>query len=186
MEATVYRPPPRLRLAAGATALLSGLSFVAVGVAGITVIGWNSWAFCGTFAALGAIAIVAGWAVLRVRITIDAAGIRKIFWTTEFVAWDAVQAWVVTPSECDQRQREAMWAVLYGSRAPAVRPPQISNDESFTFQALLLRVEGRQRPVEIYDSEAFRPSFAALIDDVRARIGDKEIVIEGAKAATAK
>jgi hypothetical protein len=161
---------------------VSGALFIALGAAGMAVIGWESWFFCGIFVAIGAIAIAGGWAALRVRITVDAVGIRNTFWTTELIAWSSVQAWGITPPQSDQRQLKSLWAALYDGRGPAFLPRLVPDNNAF--QALLLRITDEQQPIEFYDGE-IEPSFPDFIDEVRAQIGDKEMTIERAKMPTA-
>src|SRR5262249_45444256 len=83
---------------------------------------------------------------------------------------------LVSGLEVSPEKVQKVWTRLYSGNPPEFRPALLDGD-SFRFRAALFRVRGRRWPIVVHDTEAWRPSFDVFLDDVRACISEKEIVV---------
>jgi hypothetical protein len=183
-EPKVFRP----RRSRGIFVLIAGSFFSAFGLCGMIAIGWESWYFYGLFMAWGGFIAALGWVVLCRRVLVDARGITRTFWFGNVetrIPWEAIESWLVSPCGVTGEQEEEAWAKLYPGTTRGIRPVLLDGD-SFTFQAAMFRVQGERWPITVYDVEVWRPSFDAFLEDIRAHIGEKEIVIPRPQNSTKK
>ena len=167
----------RCRIALAVCFLFCSMPFGFIGFCGLSVVGLESWYFYGVFAALGLLAFACGWAMLHGQVIIDQHGITKIVWfrVERRFAWEDCQGWIVSKLNISSEKEQKVWVSLYPETPPEMRPVLLDGD-SFRFRAALFRVHGQRWPIVVYDTEAWRPSFDAFLGDVRAYIGQKEVV----------
>lgn len=175
-ERKVYRS----RRVRGGFVLLCGIPFLAVGLCGLIAGGRETWFFFGLFVVGGVLALALGYQVLTGKVIVDDNGISKCFRlgrVSSNISWIAIESWLVSPCDVTADQEQAIWAQLYPGATPEIRPIFLNVDDSFTFRAALFRVRGQRWPVVVYDVEAWRPDFNLFLEDVRAHIGDREVVL---------
>ena len=172
-------------------AMTVGAFFSIFGVFGLNAIGWESWYFSGIFSVLGGFGFVLGCDLLAQRVVVDGAGITRLFWFgmhESRIAWEGVEAWLVSSNDDAPEQR--ILAHYHAEAAPFRKPIPLNTEDSFTPHVATFRLRRRSWPIiiyiVIYDVDACRPGFDAFLEDVRAHVGDREIVITGPPVSTTK
>jgi hypothetical protein len=172
-EPNVYRPRRIRELAV----LVIGICSTGFGLLALGQVG--AWYFGGAFLALGILAVVGGVALLCLRVVVDDGGLAKRGWFGNgFTAfWDGIERWLVAPYPFSVDQRWNLWSRLEGGSQPSWMPPvtDFGNDFTFISQVVLLKLRGMRWPVAVYDSDAYRPSFRAFVEDIRSHARSKEV-----------
>ncbi len=175
-ESRVYRP----RRARGIFVLLLSTCFAAVGLLVLTAVGWKSWYFYGAFLGLGILGVVAAYAALRIRIVVDDFSIAEVSLQGGGfrASWDNVERWMVTRVGVTPAERQHVWSKLYAGNPPWLLPSFLDGEDYYVFKEVaLFKIRGKRWPVAVYDCEAWRPSFDAFVEDVRAHARAKEVVL---------
>jgi hypothetical protein len=134
--------------------LLVGGLFVASSVTNIVAGGGSpGLALIGLF---GGIFVGAGVCILRTRVAVDGSGLAKRapFAGSFRASWDEIEAWWVHRQRVD---------------------PEMLPQACF-------RLRGRRRIGVVYAADTWRPNFDAFLEDVRARVADRETAEPGAPA----
>jgi hypothetical protein len=134
--------------------LLLGASFVASSGSNIAVAGASpGLALLGLF---GGIVIGVGVCILLTRVAVSASGLAKRapFAGAFRASWDEVEAWWVHPGPVGHEM----------------------------LPHACFRLRGRRGVAVVYAADACRPAFDAFLEDVRARVAEREIAEPGAAA----
>jgi hypothetical protein len=134
--------------------LVLGGSFVAAAWTNIaTVAERSALVFIGLF---GGIVIGVGVCILLTRVAVDGSGLAKRapFAGSFRASWDEIETWWVDRGCLDPE----------------------------TLPQACFRLRGRRRRGVVYAADACRPGFDAFLEDVRARVADRETAEPGAAA----
>ena len=134
--------------------LVLGGSFVAAAWTNIaTVAERSALVFIGLF---GGIVIGVGVCILLTRVAVDGSGLAKRapFAGSFRASWDEIESWWVDRGCLDPE----------------------------TLPQACFRLRGRRRRGVVYAADACRPGFEAFLEDVRARVADRETAEPGAAA----
>jgi hypothetical protein len=174
-EPGVYRASPYC----GILPLVGGSPFFAFGLAGLAVVGWESWYFFGMFAALGGLFVFTGLELPFERLVVGPDGFTMVFWFDMWkrpVRWVDIDGWLATPFDVTAAMHRQVWDALFPESADSFfRLSILGTDGTLTGQAVVFRVRGWRWPIVIQDYQRWQPNLGEFAADVRRMIPEKEV-----------
>jgi hypothetical protein len=184
-NALLEKPGPAAKVFAAPTApavlcFCGSIPFLIFGLAGLEVVGMESWYFFGMFAIGGIFGVAIAFMQIVTEIVVgpETLSFRLCGWTSKSWKWDQIEAWASVEMEPSEEAKDEIWSQLKGQRNESLwRVPL----DGFKSKGVVFRVAKSNWPLLIADSH-FADPFAAFVTALRERIGEREIKLQKSRS----